>query len=161
MKTSHILTTLLFVAGTAFADGDKAYELLREADQVAKEDAVKASEMYSAAADLYGNALKGDPENGNYKKNQEYCYGKSALVLILRADDLVKEEKQKEAAALYKKGIEIYESLHQRLGSEKWANNLKYARQNGAKASWAAAIRSKDLAPGFELTTLDESSSVK
>ena len=136
--------------------GDRAYATLLKADELVKKGEIEtASATYLEGAALYEQALKAKPDERALKTNRLYCLDKSAFVLIKHADILRKEEDFAKAAPLYAKAVALYENVHRKLGSTRFANNVRYARVHGGDSRFQAGLLAHGPAPDFKLPAAD------
>ena len=130
------------------------HQAMDDADSIAKEGEVeKGSELLLQVAQRYADAYA-RTEDRLFKTNQTYCLVQSGLVLIRHADKLVEKEEFGEAVRLYSLSIDRYKTVHERLGTQQYENNVKYATQNLKKARFAHLIASRAKAFEFDLESM-------
>jgi len=158
-----LILHLLFISSTLRSDekksdpGKKAYEILREADSLARSGKIlNAVSTYLKASDIYKKALKDDPDNRIYKTNFKYCLGKRGYIQIKEAQRTMKDKKYDDSAKFFNGASKAYEYALKKLpGERNFIQNLKYAKDHGAEVKFQSLLEKKAAAPKFELQSFN------
>lgn len=128
---------------------------MSRADSLAKEGDVRAaSELYWDLADRYSQ-IAARRDKALFRTNREHCLNKAGRIPIAHADKLREQGQLADAAKWYRLAIERYEAAHEKLGKDRFAQNLKYARHHLSHSAFEHLLENKQSAPKFELDTFD------